>query len=71
MKELHVPGVVVGVIANERVVLAQGYGVQTVDGAAAVDADTLFNMASITKSFTTTAMVATEAHVAARTLSCA
>lgn len=56
MRELDVPGVAVGVIANGRVVLAQGYGVTEIGTSRRVDADTIFAVASMTKSFTTAVM---------------
>jgi CubicO group peptidase (beta-lactamase class C family) len=56
MRTLHVPGVAVGVIVDGKVVLAQGYGLRDIHGEARVDANTLFDIASMTKSFTTTAM---------------
>lgn len=59
MKQLHVPGVAVGVILNDKVVLAKGYGLREIDRPQRVDVDTLFDIGSMTKSFTA-AVVATE-----------
>jgi CubicO group peptidase (beta-lactamase class C family) len=56
MKALNVPGAAVGVVQDGRVVLAKGYGVLDVNGAQAVDADTLFAVGSVSKSFTTAVM---------------
>ena len=56
MKALHVPGVAVGVVQDGRVILAKGYGVLDVNGSQPVDADTLFAVGSVTKSFTTAVM---------------
>jgi CubicO group peptidase (beta-lactamase class C family) len=50
---LGVPGVAVGVVQQGRVVLARGYGVRTLGQSEAVDADTLFLIASNTKPLTT------------------
>jgi CubicO group peptidase (beta-lactamase class C family) len=44
------------VVKDGRVVLAKGYGVRRVGAAEAVDADTLFAIASNTKAFTSTAL---------------
>ncbi len=56
MRALYVPGAAIGIIANGKIVLAKGYGVREVGKNAPVDADTLFDIGSLTKSFTTTAM---------------
>ncbi|HEY5760240.1 MAG TPA: serine hydrolase [Steroidobacter sp.] len=56
MKALNVPGAAVGVVQDGRVVLAKGYGVLDVNGAQAADADTLFAVGSVSKSFTTAVM---------------
>lgn len=56
MRELQVPGVAVGVIANGRVILAKGYGVAEIGKPVRVDADTIFAVASMSKSFTTAVM---------------
>jgi CubicO group peptidase (beta-lactamase class C family) len=58
MQALHVPGVAVGVIADGQVILAKGYGVREVGKPAQVDADTLFDIGSMAKSFTATAVAA-------------
>jgi CubicO group peptidase (beta-lactamase class C family) len=56
MSDLHVPGAAVGIIQGDRVILAKGYGVREIDTPNRVTADTIFAVASLTKSFTTTAM---------------
>ncbi len=58
MQALHVPGVAVGVIVDGKVILAKGYGVREAGQPALVDADTLFDIGSMTKSFTATAVAA-------------
>ncbi len=57
-----VPGLAVAIVKDDRVVLAKGYGVREHEKAEAVDADTLFAIASNTKAFTaaTLAMLAEE-----------
>jgi CubicO group peptidase (beta-lactamase class C family) len=52
----HVPGLAVAVVQDDRVVLAKGYGVKEIGGSDRVGADTLFQIGSTTKAFTTTAM---------------
>ncbi|NWG16100.1 MAG: beta-lactamase family protein [Chloroflexi bacterium] len=47
-----IPGAAVAIIQNGQVVMAKGFGVRELDGDQPVDADTLFLIGSITKSFT-------------------
>ena len=56
MKRYHVPGVAVAVYWQGREHV-RGFGVTNVDHPLRVDADTLFRIASITKTFTATAMM--------------
>ncbi|HEX2037209.1 MAG TPA: serine hydrolase domain-containing protein [Chloroflexota bacterium] len=56
MVRLGIPGVAVGVVHGERV-LAAGFGVTNVEHPLPVDADTLFSIGSISKSFTATALL--------------
>jgi CubicO group peptidase (beta-lactamase class C family) len=58
MQELHVPGVAVGVILDGKVILAKGYGVREVGKPALVDGQTLFDIGSMSKSFTAAAVAA-------------
>jgi len=51
MAEWHVPGVALGVIVGDTVVLANGYGVRSSQGSEPVDARTLFQIGSTTKAF--------------------
>ncbi len=51
MKKYNVPGAAVAIVDGDTVI-ARGYGVRSVDKAGAVDADTLFMLASNTKPFT-------------------
>jgi CubicO group peptidase (beta-lactamase class C family) len=55
-REFEIPGVAVAVVKDGRVVLAKGYGVKRQGAPAAVDADTLFAIASNTKAFTAAAL---------------
>lgn len=54
MQRLHVPGAAVGILDGEREYTA-GFGVTSVENPLPVDADTLFQIGSITKTVTATA----------------
>ncbi|MGE5815342.1 MAG: serine hydrolase [Acidobacteriota bacterium] len=56
MKTFEVPGVALAVVKDGRVLVAKGYGVRKLGDPAAVDARTLFGIASNTKVFTATAL---------------
>jgi CubicO group peptidase (beta-lactamase class C family) len=50
MARTGIPGVAVAVVSDKKVVLAKGYGVREVGKADPVDADTVFQLASVSKS---------------------
>lgn len=52
----HVPGVAVAIVRGDEVIYLRGHGVRSTEDNAPVTPDTLFPIASCTKSFTTTAM---------------
>ncbi|MBL8266017.1 serine hydrolase domain-containing protein, partial [Steroidobacter sp.] len=52
MAELQIPGAALGVIVDGKVILARGYGRREVGSASRVTADTVFSIASMSKSFT-------------------
>src|SRR5436305_9323602 len=56
MKQWKLPGLAVAIVKDDRVVLARGYGVKELGGSAPVTDETLFQIASTSKAFTTTAM---------------
>lgn len=56
MKEFEVPGLAVAIVKDGEVVMARGFGVRKLGEAAAVDAHTLFAIASNTKAFTAAAL---------------
>lgn len=56
MQQWQVPGMAVAVVKDGKVVLAQGYGVRELGKPGDVDADTLFDIGSNTKSFTAAAL---------------
>src|SRR5688500_12799709 len=55
-RDWKVPGFSVAIVKDDRVVFAKGYGVRELGKAEAVDADTLFAIASNTKAFTAAAL---------------
>lgn len=56
MARWKIPAMSVAIVQNDRIVLMKGYGVREPGGTAPVTPDTLFQIASTTKAFTTTAM---------------
>lgn len=56
MDDWRVPGVAIGVVKDNRVVLAEGFGVRDTQRGGRVDANTLFAIASNTKAFTATGL---------------
>lgn len=52
MRDWRVPGVAIGIVHNDSVVLSKGYGVRTAGRPEPVDDRTLFAIASDTKAFT-------------------
>jgi CubicO group peptidase (beta-lactamase class C family) len=56
LKDWRTPAMAVSVVKEGRVVFARGYGVRKLGENAAVDADTVFPIASITKTFNATAL---------------
>lgn len=56
LKHWKVPGVAVAIVRNDKVIYLRGRGVRNLGGGAEVTPNTLFPIASCTKSFTTAAM---------------
>ena len=56
MKTFDVPGIGLAIVKDGNVVVAKGYGVRKLGATDAVDAKTLFGIASNTKVFTATAI---------------
>lgn len=56
MAATGVPGVAVALVHKDEVVLAKGYGVRKVGDPATVDADTVFQLASLSKPISATAL---------------
>jgi len=57
MRRLHVPGVAIGILRSDGVEETTAVGVTSIDNPVPVDADTLFQIGSITKTFTATAVM--------------
>ncbi len=57
VKEHRLPGAAVGVVVGDELVWSAGFGYADVDTARPHDAQTLFRIASITKTFTATAIL--------------
>lgn len=56
LKAFNVPGIAVGIVKDGKLVLAKGYGVTNIKTKQKVDANTLFGIASNSKSFTSAAL---------------
>lgn len=52
-----VPGMAIAIVKDDSLIFARGFGVKSVDSKEAVDANTLFAIASNTKAFTATALL--------------
>ena len=52
MKEYQVPGAAVAVVKDGKVILAKGYGVRDINKTEKVDENTIFQLASVTKTLT-------------------
>ncbi|MGV9197548.1 MAG: serine hydrolase domain-containing protein [Promethearchaeia archaeon] len=55
-KELQIPGVAVGMIKNHEILLNEGFGYADLEQKEEVNANTVFRMGSISKTFTTIAL---------------
>jgi CubicO group peptidase (beta-lactamase class C family) len=56
LKTFNVPGIAVGIVKDGKIILAKGYGVANIKTGQKVDANTLFGIASNSKSFTSAAL---------------
>src|SRR3970282_2806561 len=56
MKEWKVPGLAIGVVQGDTVILSKGYGQRDVKNNLSVTPQTIFAIGSITKSFTVTTL---------------
>ena len=62
MSKTGVPGVAVGVVYKDAVVFAKGYGVREIGKSAKVDPDTVFQLASVSKSLASTVVAGAVGH---------
>ena len=60
MRDGEVPGVVIGVVVGDDIVYAQSYGVANASNGAPMPSNATFQIASVTKLFTASLMVALE-----------
>jgi CubicO group peptidase (beta-lactamase class C family) len=58
VKRLQIPGYALGIIHNGKVVFKKGYGTTDFDNGSPVTSQTVFGLASITKTFTAVALLA-------------
>jgi CubicO group peptidase (beta-lactamase class C family) len=56
IKTFNVPGIAVAIVKDGKVVLAEGYGVKSIETKEKVDANTLFGIASNSKAFTSASL---------------
>ncbi len=56
LKEWNVPGAAVSVVESDKVLLSKGYGVIRINTSDQVDENTIFQLASVTKTFTAAAL---------------
>jgi CubicO group peptidase (beta-lactamase class C family) len=56
MKGFDVPGLAIGIVANDKLVYAKGFGVRAKEGGGTVDTRTVFQIGSTTKGFLATTM---------------
>ena len=56
MKAWQLPGVAIAIVKNDRIVYVKGFGTKELGGTEPVTGDTLFQIASTSKAFTSTAL---------------
>jgi CubicO group peptidase (beta-lactamase class C family) len=56
MKVFDVPGLAIGIVANDKLVYGKGFGVRAKEGGGAVDTRTVFQIGSTTKGFLATTL---------------
>lgn len=56
MKEWKIPGMAVAIVHNDSVILSKGYGIRHCVNGGKIDENTLFGIASLTKTFTASAL---------------
>lgn len=65
MKDWNIPGMAIGIVQGDKVIYTKGFGVKALGSNDAVNPDTIFQIGSITKSFTAalTAMLVDEGKI--------
>ena len=58
MRKKNIPGLAVGIVHNNEIIYAKGFGLRDLKQHKPMTADTLIGMGSITKSFTAFAIMA-------------
>ncbi|GAB4286683.1 MAG: serine hydrolase [Marinilabiliales bacterium] len=56
MKEWEIPGLAIGIVKDDSLIFAKGYGVRDINKGGKVDENTVFGIASNTKAFTVAAL---------------
>jgi CubicO group peptidase (beta-lactamase class C family) len=56
MSEFNVPGMAIGIVKGEQILLTKGYGVREIGKPEKIDSESLFKIASNSKAFTTAAL---------------
>ncbi len=56
MSEFNVPGMAIGVVRSDNILISEGFGVREIGKPETVDAKTMFKIASVSKAFTTAAL---------------
>ncbi len=57
LTETNTPGAAIAIVSGDRIIFAKGFGVANIETAVPVTADTLFQIGSITKTFTATTVL--------------
>jgi CubicO group peptidase (beta-lactamase class C family) len=56
MSEFNVPGMAIGIVKADKILLAKGYGIREIGESEPIDTETMFKIASNSKAFTSAAL---------------
>ncbi|MCX6378721.1 MAG: serine hydrolase, partial [Armatimonadetes bacterium] len=56
-KELHIPGVAIAIVKDDKIIFSKGFGLRNVEAKLPVTPSTLFAIGSSTKAFTATSLM--------------